>query len=243
MAKEPNNKAVLKRIDDRITTPNVVEAVVNIFKAVLATAPFCGGLASLMTDYIPSSRFRRLEDFAKKTAEDLRAHSEEVDAEYLKTDDFAFMFEKCFRGVAENPQREKLDAFRGMLLNSAIRKDISEEEKEYFLNLTNSLTALHIRILKFMADPNAYLEAANISPVQIQGGFAQFFPVAIPGIELDVIRSAFGDLHRLGLTNTDQSIFSTMTSAQGLQLLGGRISPFGTRFIQFISTTKSSQSS
>jgi hypothetical protein len=149
------------------------------------------------------------------------------------------MFEKCFRGVAENPQREKLEAFRGILVNSAVQKDLSEEEKEYFLNMTNTLTALHIRILRFMDEPMAYLEAAGIPQSQMRGSFSQFFPVAIPGIELDVIRSAFGDLYRFGLTNTDQSIFSTMTSGQGLELLGHRISKFGVRFIRFITSPES----
>lgn len=234
MADEKDTKLVRTKLEDRITSSNTVELIVNIFKAVLATAPFGGGIASLMTDYIPSARFKRLEDFAAKTAEDLKNHADEVDETYLKTDDFAFMFEKCFRGAAENPQKEKLDAFRGILVNSAIRRDLSEEEKEYFLNMANTLTALHIRILTFMAEPLAYLEAAGISQNQIQGGFRQFFPVAIPGVELDVIRSAFGDLHRFGLTNTDQGIFSTMTAGQGLQLLGGRVSSFGEQFIRFI---------
>ena len=30
------------------------EHLLNVLKAGLATAPFCGGLASLITDYIPS---------------------------------------------------------------------------------------------------------------------------------------------------------------------------------------------
>jgi hypothetical protein len=237
--RKQDNDSIMAKVEDRVASSNTVEIVVNIFKAVLATTPFSGGIASLMTDYIPSSRFRRLEDFARQTAEDLRDHAEEVDAEYLRTDGFAFMFEKCFRGVAENPQKEKLEAFRGILLNSAIRQDISEEEKEYFLKMTNTLTVLHIRILKFMDEPIAYLEAAGIPPSQMRGSFSQFFPVAIPGIELDVIRSAFGDLYRFGLTNTDQSIFSTMTSGQGLELLGHRISKFGTRFIHFITSPDS----
>lgn len=239
MSEGKHDKHAMTKLEDRITSSNTIEVVVNIFKAILASAPFSGGIASLMTDYIPSSRFRRLEDFATKTAEDLRDHAEEVDQEYLRTDNFAFMFEKCFRGAAENPQREKLDAFRGILVNSAIRKDLSEEEKEYFLNMANTLTALHIRILKFMAEPTSYLEAAGIPQNQIQGGFSQFFPIAIPGVQLDVIRSAFGDLHRFGLSNTDQSIFSTMTSGQGLQLLGRRVSRFGETFIRFITSPAS----
>jgi hypothetical protein len=44
------------------------------------------------------------------------------------------MFEQSFRAVAEHPQKEKLEAFRGILVNSATRKAYIEEEKEYFLN-------------------------------------------------------------------------------------------------------------
>jgi hypothetical protein len=211
----------------------ISEHILNILKAGLSAAPFTGAIASLLTDYIPSSRARRLEEFAEHIAEDLRSFEGRVNTEYIRSDDFAFMFEKCFRGVAENPQREKVQAFRGVLVNSVLRSDRSEEEKEYFLNLVNTLSALHIRILRFMHDPEGYLRAAGIPPASIQGGFDQFFPVAIPGVRLDVIRSAFADLFRYGFINTDQSIFTTMTSAQGLHLLRGRVSDLGRRFMQF----------
>ena len=49
----------------RIATGNAAEHILNILKAGLATAPFCGGIASLMTDYIPSGRTTRLEAFVK----------------------------------------------------------------------------------------------------------------------------------------------------------------------------------
>jgi hypothetical protein len=229
---ERENKSI-RRVEELGGRSRTAETILNIFKAALSTAPFCGGIASLITDYIPTARARRLEEFAARTADDLRNLADRVDVEYLRTDDFAFMFEKCFRGVAENPQEEKIHAFRGILVNSAIRKDYSEEEKEYLVNLVNSLSALHIRILRFLHDPVEYLRAAEISQDQIQGGFGQFMLVAIPGVGAGVIRSAFGDLYRFGLIDTDQSIFSTMTSAQGMTLIGRRVSEFGERVIQF----------
>jgi len=229
---ERQNKS-LQRVERLVASSSTAETILNIFKAALATAPFGGGIASLITDYIPSARAQRLEEFASRTADDLRKLADQVDAEYLRTDDFAFMFEKCFRGAAENPQQEKIDAFRGILVNSAIRRDYSEEEKEYFVNLVNSLSALHIRTLRFLHNPVDYLQTAGISQDRIRGGVGQFMPVAIPGVGVGVIRSAFGDLNRFGLINTDQSIFSTMTSAQGMSLVGGRVSDCGERFIQF----------
>ena len=205
----------------------------NILKAGLTTAPFCGGIASLMSDYIPSSKFQRLEQFAKKIAEDLNKLQDQVDEAKIQTDEFAFLFENCFRGVAENYQKEKLEAFRGILINSAIGVNLSEDEKEYFLNLVNTLSVLHVRILKFMAKPIEYLKENQIPVESIRGGFSQFFPVAIPGVDVGVIESAFGDLYSYGFVSTDKKIFHTMTSGQGLDLLGNRVTQLGTSFINF----------
>lgn len=231
--KNANETAIEKWERDKEDGTPVAEHILNIIKAGLSAAPFAGAIASLMSDYIPTARAQRLEDFAETIAADMLRLQNQVEEEYLNTGDFAFMFEKSFRGVAENPQQEKIEAFRGILVNSAIRKDLNEEEKEYFLNLAQNLSVLHIRILKFMATPEVYLEVAGIPQEKIRGGFSNFFPVAIPGIQLEVIRSAFGDLYRYGLINTDQSIFGTMTSGQGLRLLRGRVSSLGSRFIDF----------
>ncbi len=212
---------------------NPGEHILNLLKAGLATTPFCGGIASLMSDYIPSSKMERLAQFAERLAADLNALQDQVREDRLLTDEYAFLFEKSFRGVAENYQEEKLDAFRAVLVNSAIGADFAEDENEFFLNLVSNLSVLHIRMLRFMANPTDYLDAHGIPQEGIRGGFSQFFPVAIPGVNIEVIKSAFGELHQYGLVTTDKSIFSTMTSGQGLQLLGDRLTDLGKRFIAF----------
>lgn len=229
------NKSLTEKIKES-TGANPAEHILNVFKAGLATAPFCGGIASLMSDYIPSAKLKRLEKFAKQIAQDLEQLQKRVNESQILSDEFAFMFEKCFRGVAENYQREKLEAFRGILINSAIGSALPEEEKEYFLNLVNTLSVLHMRILKFMAMPLEYLDEMDISQKRIQGGFSQFFPVAISGVDLGVIKSAFGDLHQYGFIDTDKTIFTTMTSGQGLDLLRNRVTSVGARFINFCKT-------
>ena len=225
-------KSLVERVE-QIVAGSPVEHILNVLKAGLATTPFCGGIASLISDYIPSGKQRRLEEFAEFIATGLRKLQNRVDEDRILTDEFAFLFEKCFRGVAENYQEEKLEAFRGILLNAAIGSDLSAEEKEYFLNLVNTLSVLHIRILRFLAEPVSYLKARGIADERIRGGFSQFFPVAIPGIDLEVIKSAFGDLYQYGLINTDKNIFATMTSGEGLNLLGNRVSALGKHFVEF----------
>lgn len=234
----PDQEKVLANKSDRARTSGQVEHILNILKAGLATAPFCGGIASLMTDYIPSSKQRRLEEFAERLAEDLNELKDRVDENKILTDEFAFLFEKCFRGVAENYQAEKLEAFKAILVNAALGINLSEEEKEYYLNLVNSLSVLHIRILRFMVDPRSYLEHNQIPVDKIRGGFSHFFPIAIPGIELEIIKSAFSDLYQYGLISADKIIFATTTAGQGLDLLGDRVTSLGRRYVEFCTKPK-----
>src|SRR5688572_26917562 len=92
----------MQKVERALTGSPAAETVLNIFKSVLSTLPFTGGLASLITDYIPSSRFRRLEEFAQRVAEDLKSVGSRVDEQYLLTDEFAHVFERAFKGAAEH---------------------------------------------------------------------------------------------------------------------------------------------
>ncbi|HVN31644.1 MAG TPA: hypothetical protein VMT45_06620 [Thermoanaerobaculaceae bacterium] len=212
---------------------DLTEHLLSVLKAALATAPFCGGIASLMTDYIPSRRVKRLEQFANQVGQDLEALRERVEAGRINTEDYAFIFERCFRGAADFPQKEKLEAFRGILVNSALPTNLTQDQREFFLNLVERLSSVHLRILRFMADPRGYLASMEIPESRIMGGFSSFFPVALPGVPIDVIRAAFADLHALGFSNTSPDIFTTMTAGQGLQLLGDRLTPLARAFVSF----------
>lgn len=229
---EDRNKSLIQSIKDKAPR-GTQDHLVNILKAGLATAPFCGGIASLINDYIPNSKIERLEQFASQIANDLSELQDKVEEATLHTDEFAYIFEACFKGVAENYHKEKIESFRGILLNSAIGSEASEDEKQFFISLVNNLSIVHIKILKFMSHPVEYLQENNIPQQQIQGGFSQFFPVAIPNVSLEVIESAFGELYQYGFTRTDKSIFHTMTAGSGLNLLGNRITDFGHKFMYF----------
>lgn len=231
---EPIDRAIAGWEEAKKRGDSAGQHIARILSAGIGLAdPIGGALASLVSSYIPSRRLARLERFAEQIAADLSRLSSRVDAEYIQSDEYAYLFEQCFRGVAEDYQQEKLQSFRGILINSPMHKDIGQEEKEYFLSLINTLTSVHLRILQFMANPIEYLTVNGIAPSSIHGGFSQSFPTALPGVKLDIIKSAFTEIHNLGLTNTPPSIFGTMTAAQGIQLVQGRVTEFGMRFIKF----------
>lgn len=67
-----NKNQVTPVAADVATAPAAaVDHLINILKAGLSTAPFCGGIASLMSDYIPTQRTKRLDQFAERVACDL----------------------------------------------------------------------------------------------------------------------------------------------------------------------------
>ncbi len=222
-----------KKIDDVSTHSKVIDTILNVTKAGFATFPFTGGIASLITDYIPSAKQKRIEDFMNSVIIDLQNVSKSINANSLKTDLIAFTLEKCLRGVAENPYKEKIEAFRGILVNSLIGNENLAEEKEYFINLVNNLAVIHLKILRFMNNSEDYLRASKIPKQKLQVGFKKLFSIAIPEISIEIIISAFEDLYRQGLINTDSEIFNKTIKGNSLDLLNNSVTSFGKRFIQF----------
>lgn len=226
-----------KKLTDTRKTSAQSEKLDTVLAALRAGAslydPLAGTLTTLATHFIPSQRLKRLEEYAANVGADLKALAARVDNAHLKSDQFAFMFEQCFRGAAENYQEEKLAAFRGILVNSAVRDDVDQDEQQYMLSLINRLTELHLRILSLMADPIAYLDSRGIDPNTIRGGLGESMECALPGIDIGAISGAFDDLHQAGMLNTDSHMFNTMTSAQGIQIIGRRVTEHGQRFIDF----------
>jgi len=229
-----SKKGLVKYIDE-ISEHPASDHIINAVKAILSTVPFGGGLASLMSDYIPSSKHSRIINFTKQIAEDFKRLEDKIDELQMKTDEFAYILESCYKGVSENYQKIKIESFRGILINSTLGHNATTDEKEYFLGLVNSFSVLHIRILLFMHTPKKYLDYYDIDEALITGGFPNMFRVAIPDTNIDVIKSAFGDLYQMGFLTTDKSIFSSMTASQGLSLLGNRVADIGKRFIEFCS--------
>ncbi|MFK8163970.1 MAG: hypothetical protein AB8H12_16105 [Lewinella sp.] len=225
---------LIQALENRIEKSKYADTIVSVFKAIVATTGVGSGIASLISDVIPSARFIRLEKFTNQLAEEFNTFQGEIDESYLRTEEFGFIFEKCYKGVAENYQKEKIEAFKSILINSLVGNCLVQDEKEYFLNLTNSLSALNIKILKFLAHPKEYLKANRLSDDIIRGGFRDIFVAVFPDIDIGTLKFAFGDLHSMGFINTDKSIFSSMTASRGWDLLPGRVNEYGEKYIDFI---------
>lgn len=225
----------IQKVEQHLKKSKHSEHIINGIKAVLANFPIGSGIASLISDYIPSQRELRLMEFTENIAKDLSKLQDEINENYLKSYEYAFIFEKCYKGAVENYQKEKIIAFRAILVNALVEFEITQTEKEFYLNLVENLSLLHIQVLSFLAFPKKYLELNGLDESLVSGGFSSFFPKVIPTANVEIIKLAFKDLYSYGFTNTDSSIFNTMTSSSGWSLLGDRVSKNGRNFIHFIS--------
>lgn len=176
-----------------------------------------------------------METFVNEIADEFKRIEDKVDTEFITTDEFAFLFEQCFKAASENFEKEKITAFKAIIINSSYEKTITQLEKEFFLNLTKQLTSLHIRILTFLSDTRGYIKKMNLSENQIQGRYKDFLPLIFPNIDFDTIRIVMDDLNNYGLTTLKSQSFGAITVSSGIQLLGDRhTTSFGNKFLKFI---------
>ncbi len=111
-------------------------------------------------------------------------------------------------------QEEKLAALRNAVMNIALGKDLDETRTEILLNLIDSLSVWHIRILDLFANPDNWATRNNrpFPDNWHSGGREQLLEFAYP--ELANKRTFYdpivSDLHTKGLLSTD-SLHTMMT--------------------------------
>lgn len=227
--------ALFKKIETSLAKSPGLDTIVTLFKSLLNLSIIGSPISTLLSDFIPSRRFLRLETFVEELSKEYKKVEEKIDIEYISTDEFAFLFEQCFKAASDNYQTEKINAFKAILVNATIDKTLIHHEKEFFLNLTKQMTVLHIQILVFLHDTRDYIKKKNLTENQIQGRYKDFLPTIFPDIEFDTIKIAMDDLNNYGLTELKSTQFGVITIASGLQLLGDRrTTSFGEKYLRFI---------
>jgi len=112
----------------------ISDHIVNVVKAAISVIPIIGGpISSLVNDYIPNKKLKRLLDFTKQLSENIERFKDEIDEEFVKTDEFAYLFEQTYKLVLENYQKEKLDSLLALLVNSLRGQDLKADTTEYYL--------------------------------------------------------------------------------------------------------------
>ena len=213
----------------------ISDHIVNVVKAAISVIPIIGGpISSLVNDYIPNKKLKRLLDFTKQLSENIERFKDEIDEEFVKTDEFAYLFEQTYKLVLENYQKEKLDSLLALLVNSLRGQDLKADTTEYYLKKIETLSPLHLGLLRFMSFPVDCFAELGIKPEDVKDhDFSRTLQAYFRDVPLDVLKGVFGDLYQMGFTNTDRSMFGTLTAGSGVDIVSGRVSSLGKDFMKF----------
>ncbi len=209
----------------------------NAIIAALSGIPVIGGpVSSLASEYIPNWKEERILNFIKELSEKLGGMEDIIDKEYIKTEEFAFLFEKTFLGVINNYQKEKLDAYKAILINSCIKTGFDTPEKEYFLFLVERLNVVHILILSLFWNIESFEIKYGVRTPEGIGTLKNTIMTLLEpfDFEKDLVSSAIRDLDNMGLLKGVHDALSTVMTASGATELKGRMSQFGKRFCEFV---------
>lgn len=221
-------KKVSEIVKDDLISSAITEPVLHVGAAALAAQfPIAGPFVGLLSNLIPSRKQMRMERNLEDCFRRLEAIEVVLDQDWIKSDEFGFLFEECVRGFADNYHKEKLDAFKAILIKGAVGSNLEVSEQEYYLGLVHRLTPLHIKLLKILDEARRIPQGGP--PSQIPYGTIQ----SIIGVDPDILIAAYADLETLQFTNTDSRNIGSYLRVP-LDRIGGRINQAATKFLAYI---------
>lgn len=141
-----------KKIEE-LKKSNIQDRVRSLFLNYVGSIPQIGpALATLFGEYIPERRQERLykflDDFLRELEKLKKNNAEKIDIEYLYSEEFGYIFEETLQLVTKAYQKEKILAFKNILINSLLDREINQDIKEIYLHLVDELTDFDIFALK-----------------------------------------------------------------------------------------------
>ena len=140
--------------------------------------------------------------------------------------------------VAANGTRsEKLEALRNAVLNPASSPLIDEDVQHVFLNFVDELTPWHLRVLKFLDNPEEWFTRSAIpAPKKALGTALAVLFAAFPELEKReaFARQLFRDLSARGLASDWESM-TVVTGRSGM--FASHTTSLGKQFLEFVTST------
>ncbi len=215
--------------------PDKQDTAYTVGRAVLASVPYIGGAAVelLQLVFAPPLEKRRAK-WAEEVAQALRdLENRGVKLEELQSDEtFIDTVMYATQIALRNSQQEKREALRNAVLNAGLPSPPEEALQQMFLNLVDTYTVWHLRLLKLFHNVERWALDSSQELPEITGSLAKILESAYPSLhsQRTLYDQVWKDLYQGGLVNVDS--LHTMMSGQGLK--ARRTSELGAQFLKFI---------
>jgi hypothetical protein len=206
-------------------------------RAGLSMAPYLGGpLAEFFTMVVTPPLERRREAWMIEIYTRLKQLEEQIAGfkieDLAQNENFISTLFYATQAAMRTHQKEKLDALRNAVINTALRLDIDENLQLMFLNLVDRYTPWHLAILQFLDNPRGYGESRGIQyPSWGMGGTAKVLEHTFP--ELRGKRAIYDqivkELFSNGFLHSDTFLHTTLSD-----MFAPETTEMGKQFLQFI---------
>lgn len=228
--------------EERYTPPKTSKGDVahTLVKAGISSIPVLGSAAAeLFALVIAPPLDKRRAEWMNDVADGLKALEQRFEGfrveDLAGNEAFVSAVLHASQAAIRNHQQEKLEALRNAVLNVAIGKAPEEDVQLMFLNLIDSLTPWHLRILRFFQDPAGFGRTKGLNPdTWMMGGPSTLLERYYPELsgQRDFYDLVVSDLHARGLF-TIPDLHTTMT---GHGIFAKRTTGLGDAFLNFITS-------
>lgn len=221
--------------DLKNTSGDYVHAVAN---AAISSIPLGGSIASEIFNMVIATPIeKRKEKWMFRIAEGLEKLQNEIDNfdvhKLCENELFISILNRASQLALSNHQEEKISALKNAVMNTALNISIDENEEMMFLNMIDTMTPWHLKIIFYFDNPEERFKEFSIKPVEYMMGspllpLQEFYP------ELksrdDFINLIVNDLYSRGVFNT-KDLNCTMSSSG---MYASRLTEYGKRFFDYI---------
>jgi hypothetical protein len=220
------------------------EVTQAIARGAVSAIPVLGGPAAELLGLVltPALEHRREKWFEHlgSAFEELRERLDGFDPKTLADNElFITAVVTASNAALRTHEEEKLEALRNAVVNSGLPMAPAEHEQLMFIQLLDELTAFHLRLLAYLADPDGWFTEHGIArPNLYMGSRADVLEAAMP--DLRGSKALYTQAVReLGAAGLAQDALTGMATAGGLYT--PLTTDFGNRFLAFITLSPRSE--
>lgn len=200
--------------------------------ALNAIPMFGGVIAGIASTFIEKRQNRRLEGFLLELAANVNAVKQQVNSDFVKSEEFADLTENIISKASESRQQEKLDALRAIFLNTSLANRPNYDEATEVIELIGSWQKRHIVLLKILSDPYAADRQMNNVVGDNGSSIEEIIGKLLPEWDTDQIERTWQDLYNANIHRTPES--KGMMTNQGIFHLENRLTTFGRKVASYI---------
>lgn len=205
------------------------ERLAEFIAIVTSAAPWIGGpVAEIIGGVATNLKIKRVTQFVKEVLDRVENLHTKASEDFVKTEDFADIFEKTAQAVADERDETKRRLFSNYILSNIAAPSISYNHRLKCLRLLIEVDTRHIDLIKALLQSPTAEESDKMMSTP-----STTLEERAPHLRGD-LSALIHETNTLGLTNIRTDYMNTMMTGGGAANLAGNVTQLGKDLMAFI---------